>query len=218
MIKNPYIGKFIAFEGIDFSGKSEQYKRIREALLPMQSVNVVFTKEPPNNVAGVEIYDILRGTHPTIKFEQLTELDMQRKYFLSRRMLYQDVNIPALRAGVNVISDRSLVSVAYGISNMAELGRFMEVQKAMFDMYNVPLIYPDLTLIYDVSVDVSLERANKKERERDKFEQRNKLEQARANYLAIGEKIPNCVIIDGSLPVEDVFQRTRERVFEILGI
>ncbi len=218
MIKNPYPGKFITFEGIDGSGKSDQCKMIRELLIAIPDINVVFTKEPPNNAVGVEIYDILRGYHPTIKLEDLAELEMQRKYFLARRMQYQDLNLPVLRAGVHVVSDRGFLSVAYGLGNINDLEHFFSVQKAMFDYHRVPLIVPDLNLIYDVDVDTALERLRKKNRALDKFEQRPILERVRANYLAIAKKVPNCVVVDGRLPVEEVFKETKKYVCELLNL
>ena len=218
MIKNPYPGRFITFEGIDGSGKSDQFKMIREELITRAGLNVVFTKEPPNNPVGVEIYDILRNHHPTVKLADLSELDMQRKYFLARRMQYQDLNLPVLRAGVHVLSDRGVLSVAYGIRNIEELDHFLAVQRAMFDYHSVPFVAPDLNLIYDIDVNVALERLGKKERARDKFEQREKLEQARANYLAIAQRIPNCAVIDGSPSAQEVFKATRKHVFRVLGL
>lgn len=218
LVKNPYSSRFGTFEGIDGSGKSDQFRMTRDDLLAITGLNVIFTKEPPNNPVGIEIYDILRGHHPTIKIEGLPELEMQRKYFLARRMQYQDLNLPALRAGVHVLSDRGLVSVAYGVANVGELDHFMSVQKAMFDYYGVPLITPDLNLIYDVDVDVALERLGKKTRIRDKFEQRDRLERTRANYLAVAKQIPNCVVIDGTPPPEEVYKVTRQHVFQLLGL
>jgi len=217
-LKNTYSGKFITVEGIDGSGKSDQFKMIRETLLSMRGVNVIFTKEPPNNAAGVEIYDILRDRHPSINIKNLSELEMQRKYFLARRIQYQDLNLPALKAGIHVISDRGLASVAYGVRDIKDLGRFMKVQKTMFDDHKVPFITPDLNLIYDVPVDVALKRLGKKDRERDRFEQKEKLEIARANYLAIGKEIPNCVIIDGNRSIGEVFYETKKHVFLLLGL
>jgi len=218
LTENRYPGKFVTFEGIDGSGKSDQFRMIRDVLVAMIGTNVVFTKEPPNNSVGVEIYDILRGVHPTIKFESLSALEMQRKYFLARRMHYQDLNIPALKAGVHVFSDRGVLSVAYGINDITELDRFWAVQKAMFEYHKVPFIAPDLNLIYDVDVDIALERLGKKERARDKLEQRESLERARANYLAIAGQVPNCLIIDGTPPVEEVFEVTKQNIFRILGL
>ena len=218
LLKNPFLGKLVTFEGIDGSGKSDQFKMIRDTLLLVKDTNVIFTKEPPNNSVGVGIYDILRGRHPSITLESISEIEMQRKYFLGRRMQYQDLYLPTLRAGVHVVSDRGLVSVAYGIKNIEELNQFMMVQKAMFDYYRVPLITPDLNLIFDVPVEVALERLGKKERDKDKFEQQERLEIARANYLAIGQEIPNCVIINGNRSVEDVFVDTKRYVFQLLGL
>lgn len=217
LLKNPYPGRLITFEGIDGSGKSDQFKLTRELFLAMPGLNVIFTKEPPNNTVGVEIYDILRGHHPIIKLEDMSELEMQKKYFLARRMHYQDLILPALRSGVHVISDRGLVSVAYGLKNIAELDLFFNVQKAMFDFHRVPLIAPDLTLVFDVSIDVALERLGRKERERDMFEQRARLEQARNNYLAITGMIPGCFVVDGMPPVEEVFEGTKKHILDKLG-
>lgn len=218
MIKNPYPGKFITFEGIDGSGKSEQFKMIHEELLNIAGLNVVFTKEPPNNSIGLEIYDILRGYHPVIKAEDLSDLDMQRKYFLARRMQYQDLNLPVLRAGVHVLSDRGIVSLVYGLRDIKELAQFLDIQKAMFDYCHVPFIAPDLNLIYDVDVDTAIKRLEEKEKKRDVFEQRLVLERVRVNYLAIAERIPNCVVVDGLAPVEEVFKSTRQHVFKLLGL
>ena len=141
---------------------------------------------------------------------------MEKKYFLARRMHYQDLILPVMRAGVNLISDRSLISVAYGLKNLSELDRFFQIQKAMFDIHEVPLIGPDLTLIFDVSVDVAINRLGKKDRERDMFEQRSKLEQARNNYLAIAEQVPGCIIINGESPVDEVFKETKKNVLDTL--
>lgn len=218
MIKNPYPGKFITFEGIDGSGKSDQFKLIRNDLLAIPNVNVVFTKEPPNNEVGVEIYDILRGYHPTIKLENLSRLEMQRKYFLARRMQYQDLNIPVLRAGVNVVSDRGVLSVAYGLKDISELDQFFSIEQGMFDYHRVPFIAPDLNLIYDVDVDTAIERLKQKNRALDEFEQKSVLEPTRANYLAIAQKIPNCIVIDGTPPIEEVFKETKRHVYELLGL
>ena len=135
---------------------------------------------------------------------------MQRKYFLARRMLYQDLNLPVLRAGVHVISDRGVLSVAYGLKSVNDLDHFLGIEKAMFDYHKVPFIRPDLNLIYDVDVEIALDRLKKKNRALDKFEQRQILERTRANYLAIADKIPNCIVIDGTPPVEKVFEETKK--------
>lgn len=218
MIKNPYPGRFITIEGIDGSGKSDQFKLIRNDLLAAPNINVVFTKEPPNNEVGVEIYDILRKNHPTIKLSDLSRLEMQRKYFLARRMQYQDLNIPVLRAGVHVVSDRGVLSVAYGLKDITELDHFSSIQQGMFDYHRVPLITPDLNLIYDVDIDVAIERLKKKNRALDEFEQKSILEPTRTNYLAIAQKIPNCIVIDGMPPIEEVFKETKKHIYNLLGL
>lgn len=220
MKKNPYPGKLICVEGIDGSGKSEQFKLLHDELVKIPAVNVIFTKEPTNSEMGREIYDILRSQHQAIKLEDLSELEMQRKYFYDRRGHYQDLVLPALRAGVHVISDRGIASVAYGVKNMNDIDHFFSVQEAMFahDKFRLPFIVPDKILIFDVDVDTAIERLKKKQRKLDKFEQRTKLEQTRANYLAIVNKIPNCVVIDGRPSAEEVFVETKKHIFGLLAL
>lgn len=220
MKKNPYSGKLFCVEGIDGSGKSEQFKLLHDELVKIPAINVIFTKEPTNSEMGREIYDILRSQHQTIKLEDLSELEMQRKYFYDRRGHYQDLVLPAIRAGVHVISDRGIASVAYGIKNMNDVDHFFSVQEAMFahDKFKIPFIVPDKILIFDVDVDTAIERLRKKQRKLDKFEQRTKLEQTRANYLAIVNKIPNCVVIDGRPSAEEVFVETKKHIFPLLGV
>jgi len=218
MIKNPYKGKFICVEGIDGSGKSKQFEMLHDELVAKHDINVVFTKEPTGDSIGRTIYAILERRHKKMKLEDMTELDMQRLYFQNRRSHYQDLVLPSLRGGVNVISDRGVASVAYGLKNVNDLDRFLSVESAMFDAKSVSFIVPDLILIYDVSVDIAFERLDKKGNERDLFEQREKLKQTRSNYLAIAKVIPNCVVVDGTASAEEVFKVTREKVFSLLGI
>ena len=217
---NPYLGKFISLEGIDGCGKSEQFGMLHDFLIKKSWLNFIFTKEPTGSEMGKQIYDILRGIHPTIKLTDLSEFDMQRKYFVDRRGHYQDLVLPALRAGVHVVSDRSLVSIAYGLKNMVDIDSFLQIQEAMFGHANfvIPLVVPDKVIIYDVDIDTAMERLNKKNRALDAFEQRSRLERTRANYLEIVNKIPNCVVVDGGLPVEEVFVETKKYVCSILKL
>ena len=220
MKKNPYPGKLVCVEGIDGSGKSEQFKLLHDELVKMSAINVIFTKEPTNSEMGREIYDILRGHHPTIRLENLSELEMQKKYFYDRRSHYQDLVLPALRAGVHVVSDRGMASVAYGVNNMNDVDQFFSVQEAMFehDKFKVPFIVPNKILIFDVDIDTAIERLGKKQRGLDKFEQRAKLEQARANYLAIANKMPSCVIVDGRPSAAEIFEETKKHVYGLFGL
>ena len=110
--------------------------------------------------------------------------------------------------------------VAYGVNNMNDVDQFFSVQEAMFehDKFKVPFIVPNKILIFDVDIDTAIERLGKKQRGLDKFEQRAKLEQARANYLAIANKMPSCVIVDGRPSAAEIFEETKKHVYGLFGL
>lgn len=215
--KNPYPGKFVCLEGVDGSGKSEQFKMLRHQLPRISSGNFIFTKEPTYDETGRLIYDILRGYHPTIKFENLSDLEIQRYYFLNRKTHYQDLVLPALRAGAHVISDRGLASIAYGIKNINDLEKFISIERGIFDREGVEFLVPDKILIFDVDGETAISRLEKKQRPRDKFEEISKIELARQNYLTVAKEIPNCEIIDGMSPAKDIFPVTLNHVLALLN-
>ncbi|MBI2062102.1 MAG: hypothetical protein HYT64_00175 [Candidatus Yanofskybacteria bacterium] len=223
MVSNPYSGKLIHFEGIDASGKSEQYKRwenVLRAFHEAQFKKMFFTKEPNvEHPSGIEIYDLLRDKHPTLNIADLHPFEMQSRYFRNRIWHYRARVIPNLAKGFHVISDRGVASVCFGVSSSAEFKPLMGIQEQAFLGAEVPFIWPDAILIYDVSADVARQRMLEQGKELDVFERDLEFQmRVRDNYLAFARQYPNCHIIDGSGKPEEIFVRTTEILVPMLGL
>ncbi len=215
MEHNSLPGVFLAFEGIDGGGKSAQLTRARNFLMAC-GANFISVKEPTDPL----IYDLLNGRHPTRNFKDMDQLERQGYYFRDRIQHYRNTVIPALQSGKNVISDRSLVSVALDVEKDGDLEMLMAAEEKMFAEAEVPFIRPDLVLIYDVPVEVAMERLGKKQRNLDFFERADKIARTREAYREFAVKFPGfCFVIDATDTEEAVFKRyTRPLLHELLRI
>ena len=125
--------------------------------------------------------------------------------------------IPALRSGKHVISDRSLVSVILDVQSSGDLEMLLASEEGMFTGAKVPFIRPDLVLIYDVPIDVAMERLGKKRRDLDFFEQVDKIARTRQAYQGFAKKFPGfCELIDGTDTEEEVFKKNTRRILQQL--
>jgi len=223
MITNPYAGKIIHFEGIDASGKSEQYKRwenVLRAYHEAQFRKMFFTKEPNvEHPSGEDIYKLLLGRHTDLKIENLHPFVMQSRYFRNRIWHYRARVIPNLAKEFDVISDRGVASMCYGVSSPADFEPLMGIQEQAFLGAEVPLIWPDAILIYNVSAEEARKRLLAKGKELDAFEKNLNFQMmVKENYLAFAKQYPNCHVIDGSGQPEEVFTKTKEILVPILGL
>ncbi len=138
-------------------------------------------------------------------------------FMAARAQLVETVIEPALADGTIVISDRYLDStLAYqgfggqlGVDALLPVGRFATGG-----------LRPDLTLLFDVPVDVGLARKNAAETTR--FEahfDRAFHERVRAGYLALaGAEPERWIVLDASAPEADVLAAASAAVFQRLGI
>lgn len=205
MIKNPHKGKFVTFEGIDFSGKSEQYVRTRNYLTAnYPDFKASYLKEPRDP----EIYDLLFNRHPDHKINEMHPFTIQAWYFRDRVLNFKKNVIPALEAGVSVIMDRGPLSVVFGASHIGDIRHLMEIQKQFFIGAEVPFIWPDANLIFDIPMDEFSKRAEKSGRPRDEFEKVDKQIIVRNNYHQFAKLDLNCHLIDGHRDPKDVFDDT----------
>ncbi len=223
MIINPYHGKYICFEGIDASGKSGQFARLKtwlRAYHEKQFKEIFFTKEPDvDHKSGKDIYDLLFGKHPTLKIEDLHPFEMQSRYFRNRIWHYRAKVLPNLAKEFHVISDRGVASLCFGVSSPAEFKPLMGIQEQAFEGTEVPFIWPDAILVYDVPADVARARNVASGKELDAFEKDLEFQmKVLENYLVFAKQYPNCHIIDGSGQPEEVFVRTKEVLVPILGL
>ncbi|GEM_PF-6925962 len=223
MIKNPYAGRLIHFEGIDSSGKSEQFKRWKNVLNAYhyaQFQKTFFTKEPNiEHPSGGEIYELLLGKHPTLKISDLHPFEMQSRYFRNRIWHYRARVIPYLAKEFNVISDRGVASLCFGASSPSEFRPLIGIEEQAFLGAEVPFIWPDAILIFDVPAEVARIRLQAQGKKLDAFEKDLEFQiRVRDNYLAFAKQYPNCHVIDSSGQPEEVFIRTKEVLTPILGL
>ncbi|NOT67606.1 MAG: dTMP kinase [Methylophilaceae bacterium] len=154
-------GKFITLEGMDGAGKSTHIPTILAAL-EAKGVSVVVTREPGGTSLGESLRALL--LHQAMHAETETLL-----MFAARREHIAEVIEPALARGDYVLSDRFTdATFAYQCG-----GRGVQAAKVrMLEEWVQGELQPDLTLLFDVPVEVSAQRlANA--RDPDKFEQEN---------------------------------------------
>lgn len=179
--------------------------------------NALKVKEPNRDVLGGKlIYGLLFEKGP-IGFSSMTQIQRQSHYFFNRMQHYTQVVIPALKAGVNVLSDRSLVSVSLDVSNEGDLEKLLAVEEYYFETESVPFIRPDLVIIYDVEPELAVQRLGEKdERRRDFFERPDKLPRTREAYREFAAKFSDfCRLVDASENADMVFSKfTRKLLLE----
>jgi dTMP kinase len=142
---------FITLEGIDGSGKSTQMRLLGERLRAAGRA-VVENAEPGGTPIGKQIRRILLDA----RNQELCPTAELLLYFASRAQAVDELVRPALAAGKTVLSDRWTDStLAY-----QGCGRGLGVDTVLaLDRIACRGLTPDLTLIVDIDLDTSLERA-----------------------------------------------------------
>ena len=191
-------GRFIVFEGIDGSGKSEQVRRL-VAWLESRGRAVTATREPTDGTWGRTYRSWARGEFEAGPDEVL-------HWFLSdRREHVVQVIRPALARGEVVVCDRYRDSTrAYQAAQGIDRTRLRE----LFASAEFP--EPDLVLWLRVPVATALARMGAAAEER--FERADFLFRVDSEYERLG-----LVPIDATGNAEEVERRVRARVERVLG-
>ncbi|WP_292933664.1 dTMP kinase [Noviherbaspirillum sp.] len=174
------LGKFITFEGIDGAGKSTHLAFVAD-LLKSGGRTVIVTREPGGTPLGEKLRELLLHEKMHLETEALL-------MFAARREHIAEVIEPALARGAWVISDRFTdATFAYQGG-----GRKLALDKLeALEQWVHPHLQPDLTLLFDVPLDVARARLDAT-RELDKFE-REKAEffqATRQEYLRRAAQFP----------------------------
>jgi dTMP kinase len=202
-------GTFITFEGIDGSGKSTQLRLVSNYLKELGCDHLT-TREPGGTPVGLRLRAALLDVQEEV--DPLTELLV---FAADRAQHVRRVLRPEIAAGRVVFSDRYAdATAAYQGS-----GRGFEPQ-LVSDIIRLATegLVPDLTLLFDVSVEESTTRTNRRSNTKNKpdrldIENADFHQRVRAAYLDIASMEPDRVkVIDTTGPIE----RTQERVRGIL--
>ena len=188
-------GKFITLEGMDGAGKSTHIPDIIK-LLEKKDVEVVSTREPGGTALGEQLRTLLlkEPMHPE------TETLLM---FAARREHIAQIIEPALARGAWVLSDRFTdATYAYQCG-----GRGVLATKVIdLEAWVQGGLQPDLTLLFDVPVEVSVARLASA-RTPDKFERESEefFTKIRNAYLNRANNNPNrFCIINSNQALDDV--------------
>lgn len=212
MIPNPFLGKFIVFEGPDGCGKTTQLVKTYDWLYGLK-LSVVKTKEPnKSGFWGSRIYEELAkpdGLHQTDPFE------FQKWYACDSKINLRENVIPRLRAGCIVLSDRYRPSLCYSAKNLAEILALMEMNEKII---GEDFIWPDAVLIFVVSVKTTMKRLKEKGAVLDNHERIEVQKRVGKNYPKFAVNFSNCHLIDGEESVENVFRAVKTILSRILNV
>jgi dTMP kinase len=184
---------FITFEGIDFSGKTTQCRRL-EAWLERNDLPFLSVREPGGTSISEHIRAILLNTEHG-GMDPVTELLL---FSSARSQLVVEKIIPALQSGSIVIADRFYDSTtAY-----QGFGRGIRLE-AIFQINSLAThgIVPDLTIFLDLSFSESEKRRTGREAADDRMEQAGAVfyNAVRDGYLWLAQKYPErFILMDGS--------------------
>jgi dTMP kinase len=207
-------GTFITFEGIDGSGKSTQLKLLN-SFLRARGCEALVTREPGGTPLGLRLREALLDA-----FEEVDPLTELLVFAADRAQHVRRKVLPALESGAVVISDRYAdATVAY---QGAGRGFPPELISQIVQLATGGL-KPDLTLLFDVSIDESTSRTTRRStgknaaarsgRDRLDIEAADFHARVRDAYLSIAAAEPERVkVIDTSGAVE----RTHEQVKQVI--
>jgi len=147
---------FVTFEGMEGAGKSTALKNV-EAALRAEGADVVVTREPGGSTLGQSLRALLLDCRSRIV------PDAELCLFLADRAQHvAEVIRPALAAGKVVLCDRYADST-YAYQGFAR-GMDPDRLRLLSDAVTGGLV-PDLTLLFDVPVEVGLARAQARNKE-----------------------------------------------------
>lgn len=194
-------GLFITLEGPEGAGKSTNRDYLA-ALLREHGVDVVLTREPGGTPLAERIRELLLAPADEPMASD-TELLL---VFAARAQHLQQVVRPALTRGAVVLCDR-FTDATYAYQGG---GRGVPTERiALLEDFVQGALRPDLTLVFDLPVEVGLARAAARGR-LDRFEQERLefFEAVRSTYLQRAAQSPERYrVLDAAQPLDAVQQR-----------
>lgn len=199
-------GKFITLEGMDGAGKSTHISNIIQ-ILQAHGHEVISTREPGGTALGEKLRELL--LHESMHPETETLL-----MFAARREHIDQVISPALARGAYVLSDR-FTDATYAYQCGAKDVAVSKIQ--LLERWVQADMQPDITLLFDVPVEVSLSRLATA-RTPDKFELENAEFFTRIRHAYLQRAIENPTrfrVIDANKPLEEVKKSVEDIILSI---
>lgn len=191
-------GIFIAFEGIDGSGKGTQIARLAQRL-EHKKIPFYGTREPNDSPFGDLIHQIMIGRIRTTN-------DVIAALFVADRLdhIQNETNgiLKFLNQGVSVISDRYYFSSYAYQSVDLPMDWIIDANRPC-----AALLRPDVTVFIDVDPEISMARIEQNRMTKELFEEKERLIETRKRYFEAFEKLggeENVLIADGSRTPDEV--------------
>ena len=185
-------GKFIAFEGIDGSGKSTQIRMLADRL-KKENVDYYMTMEPTEAPIGVMLRQILRG-------KMKGDNRVIAALFAADRLdhlLNEENGIAAkIERGTTVITDR------YYFSSYAYHSVDMPMEWVIqANEQSAGILRPTVTVFIDVDPDTAMERIIRNREQQELYEKKSRLTEVRKKYMEAFDRlkeVERVVIVDGN--------------------
>ena len=210
-------GLLITLEGLDGSGKTTQMRRLAAWLKTrLPSDDLIVTRQPGGTETGDRIRALVLDSRST-GLAPMTEMALM---FADRAQAIAEVIQPALDQGKIVVCDRFTDSTEAYQGGGRQLGSepVLELHRLLCSN-----LQPDLTLLLLPSLEVSLERARRRNQrsenddgpDESRFEAEQDAFYARVweKYREIAAREPaRVVLIEGDLSIDEVHEKIVEAV------
>lgn len=200
-------GLFITFEGADGCGKTTQLNLLKD-YLTAKGYAVILTREPGGKGLGEKIREIL------LNYDGKVADRCESFLFLAdRAQNIETIVKPAIESGKIVLCDRHTdSSVAY-----QGYGRGLDIEQIkMLNNLATGGKQPDLTLVFDVDIETSMQRVGN---EKDRMESSGKefFNRVRNGYLEMAKQEPERLkIVDSTKAIDEVHKRVIEIILPYL--
>lgn len=197
-------GLLISFEGIDKCGKTTQVEILRKALEDSGREVVVF-REPGSTNISEQIRRIL------LSRENFTMNDYCETllYCAARAQLVTEKIIPSLDSGKVVILDR------YYHSTIAYQGYGRGLEMDFINIVTKTIIrdcIPHYTFVLDISPAEASERRDLAGRDRLEMSSLQFFTAVRSGYLEMAKNDERIIVIDGTLPMENIASKIEDKI------
>jgi len=202
---------FVAFEGLDGSGKSTHVKLLAEKLKG-QGLSIYTTAEPTTSRIGQIIKDIFKHK---MEADHRTIAALYAADRLDHLTNKTDGILKKLEEGYTVITDR------YYFSSYAYHGTHMDINWVInANSLSADLLRPDLNIYIDISPEESMKRLNKVRDSIELYESIENLKKVKEKYFEAFEmlrKKEKISIINGERPEKEISNDIWKEVSKLVG-
>ena len=203
-------GLFITFEGIDGCGKSTQLNLLKEEFTK-QGIEFIEVREPGGTRVGEKIRTILLDR----KNDSMTRMAELLLFEAARAQITEEVIIPALEKGVNVICDR------FYDSTTAYQGYANKMGRDLTDFLNLKATnetYPDMTLLLDIDPETACMRRSERG-EADRIEALGLAyqEAVREGYLELAKSEERIKVLDADRTPEAIYEDIHNLIWDLIS-